>query len=459
MTEPWYGQVPEPPRTRVHSRFLTFTLVAVLAAAAGAGGVIALRGNPSAPHASPGTAGPTQGSPRPVSPGTVSPGTVSPGTVSPGTVSPGTGTPGAAAGTGSQGSQAGAGASAIPVPPASAPPAANGKLDAQAVANEVQPGMVNISAPAAYASALSAGTGIVLSANGLVLTNNHVIRGTTAPTATLVDSGKAYKATILGYDAANDVALLHLIGASGLTPVTVGNSDAVRVGQAVLGLGNAQGQGGQPTVAAGQVTALNQTIRPQDSSTGTSETLRGTIQTSAQIQEGDSGGPLASAAGEVIGMNTAATTTQSLNGGTATAGYAIPINAALRIARQIAAGQSSATVRIGLPPFMGISVADASTGCPASGFGGFSPGGTAAAPAISSGALICGVYSGTPAKHAGLAAGDVIISANGKGVSGAAGLISITAGLRPGTAMSLKYVNANGATQSATVALIEGPAK
>jgi len=454
MTEPWYGQVPEPPRPRGRSRFLTFALVAVLAAAAGAGGAIALRGNPSAPHASPGTAGPTQGSPRPVSPGTVSPGA---GT-------PGTGTPGAAAGTGRQGSQAGAGASAIPVPPASAPPAANGKLDAQAVANEVQPGMVNVSAPAAYASALSAGTGIVLSANGLVLTNNHVIRGTTAPTATLVDSGKAYKAKILGYDAANDVALLQLIGASGLTPVTVGNSDAVRVGQAVLGLGNAQGQGGQPTVAAGRVTALNQTIRPQDSSTGTSETLRGTIQTSAQIQEGDSGGPLASAAGEVIGMNTAATTTQSLNGGTATAGYAIPINAALRIARQIAAGQSSATVRIGLPPFMGISVADASTGCPASGFGGFSPGGAvgggaAGAPAISSGALICGVYSGTPAKHAGLAAGDVIISANGKGVSGAAGLISITAGLRPGTAMSLKYVNANGATQSATVALIEGPAK
>jgi S1-C subfamily serine protease len=448
MTEPWYGQVPEPPRPRGRSRFLTFTLVVMLAAAAGAGGVIALRGNASAPHASPGTASPTQspiqGSPRPVSPSTGTPGS-----------------PGASAGTGSPGSPAGAGASAIPSPPASAPPAANGKLDAQAVADEVQPGMVNISAPAAYASALSAGTGIVLSANGLVLTNNHVIRGATAPTATLVNSGKTYKATILGYDAANDVALLQLTGASGLTPVTVGNSDAVRAGQAVLGLGNAQGQGGQPTVAPGQVTALNQTIRPQDSSTGTSETLRGTIQTSARIQEGDSGGPLANAAGEVIGMDTAATTSQSLNGSTATAGYAIPINAALRIARQIAAGHASATVQIGLPPFMGISVADAGTGCPASGSGGFPSGapGGAGAPRVNSGALICGVYSGTPANHAGLAAGDVITSANGKGVPGAAGLISITAGLWPGAAMSLRYVNASGATQSATVALIEGPAK
>jgi S1-C subfamily serine protease len=347
------------------------------------------------------------------------------------------------------------------VPPAGAPPAVNGTLNAQVVADKVQPGMVNISAPAAYASQLSAGTGIVLTASGLVLTNNHVIRGATAPTATLVNSGKTYKATILGYDAANDVALLQLVDASGLTPVTVGNSDVVRVGQAVLGLGNAQGQGGQPTVAPGRVTALNQTIRPQDSSTGTSETLHGTIQTSAQIQEGDSGGPLASASGEVIGMDTAATTTQSLDGTTATAGYAIPINAALRIARQIAAGQALGGVQIGLPPFMGISIADAGTACPSSGTGGFSPGGLGgfSAPAVSSGALICGVYSGTPASRAGLAAGDVITSANGKAVSGASGLISITAALRPGMTMSLRYVNATGAAQSATVALIQGPAK
>ena len=457
MTEPWYGQLPEPPRRRARSRALTFTLVAILAAAAGAGGVIALRGNAGAPQASPGTV-PT----RPASPSAASPGS-----------------PGASAGTGSQATPgasaipAGPGASAIPVPPAGTPRAADGKLNSQAVADQVQPGMVNISAPAAYASQLSAGTGIVLTGTGLVLTNNHVIRGTTAPTATLVNSGKTYKATILGYDAANDVALLQLVGASGLTPVTIGNSDGVRVGQAVLGLGNAQGQGGQPTVAPGRVTALNQTIRPQDASTGTSETLRGTIQTSAQIQEGDSGGPLANAAGQVIGMDTAATTTQALNGTTATSGYAITINAALRIARQIAGGQPSGGVQIGLPPFMGISIADAAAGC--SSAGGPGPGGGAGGgaggvgglggvggfggSAASSGAVICGVYSGTPAERAGLAAGDVITSANGKAVSTATGLIAITAGLRPGAAMSLKYLDANGAARSATVALIPGPAK
>jgi S1-C subfamily serine protease len=292
-----------------------------------------------------------------------------------------------------------------------------------------------------------------------------VIRGTTAPTATLVNSGKTYKATIVGYDAANDVALLQLIGASGLTPVTIGNSDGVRVGQAVLGLGNAQGQGGQPTVAPGRVTALNQTIRPQDAATGTAETLRGTIQTSSQIQEGDSGGPLANAAGQVIGMDTAATTTQALNGGTATSGYAIPINAALRIARQIAGGQPSGGVQIGLPPFMGISIADAAAGCSgaggpgAGGVGGLGGFGGFGGSATSSGAVICGVYSGTPADRAGLAAGDVITSANGKAVSTATGLIAITAGLRPGAAMSVTYLDANGAARSATVALIQGPAK
>ncbi len=435
---PLHGQVPEPPRPRGRSRLLTLTLVAVLAAAAGAGGVIALRGNTSAPAARPGT--------------------TTPSTVPPSTVPPRTGAPGSPGSSAGSQVPAGPGASAIPVPPAGAPPAANGKLNAQAVADKVQPGTVNISAPAAYASQLSAGTGIILTASGLVLTNNHVIRGATAPAATLVNSGKTYKATILGYDSANDVALLQLVGASGLTPVTLGNSDAVRVGQEVLGMGNAQGQGGRPTVAPGQVTALNQTIHPQDSSTGTAETLHGTIQTSAQIQEGDSGGPLANAAGQVIGMDTAAAATQALDGTTATAGYAIPINAALRIARQIAAGP---TVQVGLPPFIGISVADAATGCPSSGIGGFVPGGLGGfgGSAASSGALICNVYSGTPANRAGLAPGDVITSANGKAVSTASGLISLTAGLHPGSGLSLEYVDANGTTRSGAVTLIQGPAK
>jgi S1-C subfamily serine protease len=314
--------------------------------------------------------------------------------------------------------------------------------------------MVNIDAPQAVGQSISEGTGIILTSSGLVLTNNHVIQGATAPTASLVNSGKTYKATIVGYDSTDDVALLQLVGASGLTPVTVGNSDDLKVGQAVLGLGNAQGQGGAPTVAPGQVTALNQTISPADSVTGSKETLRGTIQTSAQIQEGDSGGPLASAAGQVIGMDVAASQTQALDGTTTTAGFAIPIDQALRIASQIATGQVTSTVHIGLPGFMGVTVADAATGCSSGsgGFGGF--GG-----ATSSGAVICQVFSGTPAQSAGLATGDVITNVNGRAVSSSKALLALTAGYRPGQSLTLGYVNGAGATRSATLTLIGGPAR
>jgi S1-C subfamily serine protease len=333
------------------------------------------------------------------------------------------------------------------------------------VTDKVEPGMVNVDAPQAYSRSLSEGTGIILTASGLVLTNNHVIEGATAPTATLASTGKKYKATIVGYDTAHDVALLQLAGASGLTPVAVGNSNDVKVGQAVLGLGNAQGQGGPPTVAPGQVTALNQTISPADASTGAKETLHGTIQTSAQIQEGDSGGPLANAAGQVIGINVAASQAQATNGTTTTAGYAIPIDLALAVANQIVTGQGTSTLHIGLPGFMGVSVADAATGCPSGfgggGFGGFGGGGFGGGSAgtASSGAIICQVFSGTPAQNAGLALGDVITSVNGKAVSDSTSLTTLTGGYRPGQSLTLSYVNGAGATRSATLTLISGPAK
>jgi S1-C subfamily serine protease len=299
-----------------------------------------------------------------------------------------------------------------------------------------------------------------------VLTNNHVIEGATEPTATLVSSGKTYKATIIGYDSADDLALLRLAGASGLTPLTVGNSDSVAVGQAILGLGNAQGQGGPPTVAPGQVTALRQTISPADSATGAKETLHGTIQTSAQIQPGDSGGPLANAAGQVIGVDVAASQAQALNGTTTTAGFAIPINQALQIASQIASGRGTSTVHIGLPAFMGVTVADAATGCPAGsggfgGSGGFSGSGGfgGSGGSTSSGAIVCGVFSGTPAASSGLAVGDVITTVNSKAVSNANSLIAVTAGFRAGQSLNVGYVNGSGTTRSATLTLIGGPAK
>ena len=135
---------------------------------------------------------------------------------------------------------------------------------------------------------------------------------------------------------------------------------AMAVGTPVVAMGNAGGTGGAPTVTSGTITALHRTITASDSGSNSSETLHGMLQTNAPIAEGDSGGPLADAAGQVIGMDTAANT-QALGGPGTSQGFAIPINRALAIARQMAAGKGSASIRIGQPAFMGVAVASRPT--------------------------------------------------------------------------------------------------
>ena len=407
---PLPGTPSEPPRRRGHGGLLAFLLVILVAAGAGAGTVVALN------HSS-GSAGST-----------------------------GTGT----------GSRSGVSPGDVPNPGSNAAQAGSSTLNAPAVANKVEPGVVDVSAAVKYSNLVSAGTGMVLSSDGLVLTNNHVIDGATSATVTLVSSGKSYPARIVGYDSTHDVALLQLQGASGLKTVSPGNSSQVKSGDAVLAIGNAQGQGGPPTIALGHVTALDQTISPSDQATGSTETLHGTIETNAQIQEGDSGGPLANAAGQVVGMDTAASSTQSLGGTSTTSGFAIPINQALSIARQIASGHASTTVHIGLPAFIGIEVSDASSGCQSSG-GGF--GGGSGQGSTSSGAVICQVYPNTPGASAGLTERDVITAVNGQAVASANSLISITGKLQPGATLSVTYTDTNGASHTTKVTLVPGPAK
>jgi S1-C subfamily serine protease len=232
----------------------------------------------------------------------------------------------------------------------------------------------------------------------------------------------------------------------------------------VLALGNAQGQGGTPTVAPGIINATNRTITAGDEGTGTSETLHGMLQTSAEIQQGDSGGPLVNASGQVIGMVTAASSSNSGSSSGSVIGYAIPVNRALSIAHQIAAGKASTTVHIGLPGFIGVSVSDPSQGCTASGgLGGLgngsgnSAGNGAAAPA-SSGALVCQVISGTPAASSGLAVGDVITGVNGQRIASQKALSQAMLKYRPGQTVSLSYENSSGASKTASVKLVAGPA-
>jgi S1-C subfamily serine protease len=421
---PWsgYGTPPPPPRSGI-GKTLAYVAVAVLAAAAGAGAAVAL--NHSGPAANPAASSPFNG-------GGSQQGNPFGGTGNGNTNPlPSTGTGGTNSGTGS--------------------------LNASALANQVDPGIVDIDSNLKYSDAEAEGTGMVLTSSGLVLTNNHVIDEATSVTATLVTSGKRYTAEVIGYDSTDDVALLQLEGASGLKTVSLSNSAKAAVGEAVLALGNAGGQGGLPSTAQGTIQGLDQSIKATDEGSGTTEDLHGMIETNAPIEQGDSGGPLVNSSGQVVGMDTAANSTSSEYGSStaATTGYAIPINTAISIADEINSGKASTNIHIGLAGFVGVNVADASTpsDCESGGdgFGGF---GGFTSP-VNSGALICQVYPGSPADSAGLQSGDVITSVNGTTVSSATDLTNITAASHPGDKFSIDYVDAYGNKHSTTATLSE----
>jgi S1-C subfamily serine protease len=331
-------------------------------------------------------------------------------------------------------------------------------LSTSQIASRVDPGLVDVTSTLGYQGAKAMGTGIVLTSNGEILTNNHVISGATSVSVTDIGNGKTYKATVVGYDVSKDIAVLQLSGASGLTTATTGDSSTVKVGDSVVGLGNAGGVGGTPSVAAGTVTALNQSITASDEGSGTSEQLSGLIETNANIQAGDSGGPLVNSYGQVIGVDTAASSGYSFgnpfngngngfgdNGSSnsgqasATQGYTIPINTALSIARQIEAGQASSTVHIGTTAFLGVGIAssDQQTG---------------------TGVTIAGAESGTPAANAGLTQGDVITSVAGQTVNSGTSIQQVLGGHHPGDKISIAWTDTSGQSHTATVTLANGPA-
>jgi S1-C subfamily serine protease len=358
------------------------------------------------------------------------------------------------------------GASAVPTPGSQRAPLQNtgtNKINVQAIDNAVSPSVADITSKLSYSNQTAEGTGIVLNSTGLVLTNNHVVNGATTVTAQIDGQGRTYTARVLGTDKTDDIALLQLQGASGLKAAAVGDSSKVAVGDPVVALGNQGGQGGAPTATSGAITNLNRTITAGDQGSADTETLHGMLQTDAYIAAGDSGGPLVNAAGQVIGMDTAAAGNsgfgQSNNSTGGNIGFAIPINHALSIAREIAAGHSSSTIQIGVRGFLGVGVADISTGC--SGLGNFAPGGGLgggpAAP-VNSGALVCNVFNGTPAASAGVQAGDVITAVDGNTVTSAESLTTTMKSKRPGNQVSLTWVDTSGQRHTATITLIAGPA-
>lgn len=294
-------------------------------------------------------------------------------------------------------------------------------------------GVVIVNTRIAYGAGGGAGTGIVLTSSGTVLTNNHVIRGAGTIRVTVPSSGRSYTATVAGYSVSKDIAVLELSDAQGLATVRTGNSNTVEVGDRVTAVGNGGGAG--LTTKGGRVTGLGQSITI--SSDGEPFTMPGLIETTTPLRSGDSGGPLLSG-GRVIGIDSAASGGFLFRG--SAQGYAIPINRALKIAGQIEAGRRSSTVHVGPTAFLGVSLARANDG-----------------DEDVPGALVEGVLPGLPAARAGIGANDLITSFAGKRVSSAASLRNLVVQASPGATVRVSWIDPSGRKTTAAVRLVAGP--
>jgi S1-C subfamily serine protease len=286
-------------------------------------------------------------------------------------------------------------------------------------------GIVDIYTTLGYQNGLAAGTGMIVSRSGEVLTNNHVIAGATKFKVVDVTTHRKYSATVVGYSIARDIAVLQLAHASGLRTVKRGGAIPLHVGMHVVARGNAQGRGGPPKTARGQIIALHQQIVAKDE-VGDSETLNNVIATNAPVVPGYSGGPLENSQNRVLGIVAAGSTSGVHRG------FAIPLKQALQIARRIMSGKGNAIVHVGPTAFLGVGFNDAS-------------------------AKVSHVLAGKPADIAGLVVGDVITSLNGTKISSASDVRQAVLSLAPGKAVPIGWTDTNGAAQTGTITPISGP--
>lgn len=283
-------------------------------------------------------------------------------------------------------------------------------------------------------SGAAAGTGMVLSSDGYVLTNYHVVESSTQITVTIAATNKEYTATVVGHDATNDVALLKLSGASNLDTVTIDN-DTVKAGDSVTAVGNSQGQG-YLSAATGQLTSTSSSITVQnETSASQTETLTNVYETSTQAVPGDSGGPMFDSENEVLGITTAGETQADSRTGTSStvSSYAIPIARAMDIVKQIESGQSSGTVQVGPKAYMGVTVQGTQGGS----------------------VVISQVVSGGPAADSGLSVGQLITAVDGTAINSQATLSTVLAGHKPGDTISVTVSSAYG-SGSQTVSMTLG---
>ncbi|MEV1167690.1 trypsin-like peptidase domain-containing protein [Nonomuraea sp. NPDC049784] len=305
---------------------------------------------------------------------------------------------------------------------------ASGQLTVAQVAEKVQPSVVMIQGQNAE------GSGVVLSEDGLILTNNHVVAGQGDQLTVKFSDGKTAKASVVGTDPATDLAVIRASGVSGLAKATLGDSDQLKVGDDVLAIGSPLGLDG--TVTAGIISALDRTVTAgsggqdqqlppgwgQQGQASETTTLGGMIQTDAAINPGNSGGALVNAAGELVGINSAVAA-DGVN-----LGFAIPVNTAKQVSEQlISKGKVSHA-------FLGVSVTDATGDVP--------------------GALIRQVTAGSPAEKAGLKQGDLITKIGNTAVQGGDTVVGQVRGFKIGQQVQVTYQR-DGKTSTVTVTMEE----
>jgi S1-C subfamily serine protease len=343
----------------------------------------------------------------------------------------------------------------------------NSSIDVNGLAGKVSPSIVNFTSSLDQGEA--AGTGILISSSGLVLTNNHVIASANTLEAEIGGDGSQHPAKVLGYDIQSDVALVQIEDVSGLDAASLGNSSSAQIGDAIVAMGNAGGKGGAPSVVSGTITGLDQQITASDQDGSDAETLHGLIQTNANIQPGDSGGPLVDASGEVIGMDAAASTGNGgsgnggfgFGGGSQNEGYAIPIEDALAIGKQIEAGNGTDSIHVGAHAgILGVSIqTDSSANGSGNPFGGNGDvgGNSGQGSGSGNGASVAGVQSGSGADQAGIQTGDTIVGIDGTSITSGSQLTHTMVRYGPGDSVKVQWLDSSGQSHSATVELGSGP--
>lgn len=289
---------------------------------------------------------------------------------------------------------------------------------------EQSTGVVLIDTTVDYGVGAAAGTGLVLSADGTVVTNHHVVEGSTQVEVTDPATGTSYVADVVGYDPQTDVAVLKLEDASNLATVATDAAGVAR-GDEVTAVGNSNGAG-VLTAASGEVTDSSTAIDVSGDD-GSVEHLTNLIQTDATVVPGDSGGALLDEDGEVVGMNVAASSTGN-------EGFAIPISTVLALADQILAGDDSGAVTLGYGPALGLQLSTRSTDL-----------------------LVVGVVSGSAADTAGVTPGSVLTEFDGTPLTDYSDLTRAMTRLSPGDSATISWIDQTGTSQTATVTLGRAP--